>query len=183
MVCAVAVSAETVTPKLLPRDRMEALLNNYVLQNRAKNVCYSVQPRIESFSVDDNSRKLTLVVSPVFASQDFTEQSVKFYYKRLAKSLPKPYSRYGLSIQSAGLPIEQMVAGAKDESAAKTALWGHINYDGMPWVLNFLCLMGSSTDISRYGHRMAFITTTRRTDGSGSVLIFSARPKTCSRRL
>ena len=136
MACAVTAGAESGSPRLLSRDRMEALLNNYVLQNRAKNVVFSVQPRVESFRVDDNSRKLTLVVSPVFASQDFTGQSVKFYYKRLAKSLPKPYNRYELSIESAGLPIEQMIPGAKDETAEKTALWGHINYDGMPWVLN-----------------------------------------------
>lgn len=132
----VAVSAMANTPKMLPKEKIEALLKVYVLQNRAKNVSYPEQPYMESFRVDDTRRKLTLVVSPAFATQDFTEKSVAFYYKRLAKTLPKPYCRYSLSIECVGLPIEQLVPGAKIENEESKALWGKINYDGMPWVMN-----------------------------------------------
>ena len=121
---------------VLPKEKIGVLLKNYVLQARAKNVSYPTQPYMETFGVDDSRRTLTLVVSPSFATQDFTPQSVRFYYRRLAKSLPKPYSRYRLSIECAGMPIEQLVAGAKTEDSDISAVWGHIDYDGQPWVLN-----------------------------------------------
>lgn len=122
--------------KTLPKEKIGVLLKNYVLQNKAKNVSYPTQPYMESFRVDDANRRLTLKVSPSFATQDFTEQSVKYYYKRLSKSLPKPYNRYDLSIECIGMPIEQLVAGAKSEAAGSNAFWGQIDYEGQPWVLN-----------------------------------------------
>ena len=61
---------------------------------------------MESYSVDDARRVLTLNVSTGFATQNFTEKSVGYYYKRLAKALPKPYNRYQLRINTAGMPIE-----------------------------------------------------------------------------
>ena len=122
--------------KTLTKEKIGVLLKAYVLQNRAKNVAYPTQPYMESFRIDDSGRRLTLVVSPSFASQDFTEQSVKFYYKRLAKSLPKPYNRYDLRIETVGLPIEQLVAGARVEDSGNKAFWGDIDYEGQPWVMN-----------------------------------------------
>ena len=109
------LQANAGTTKTLPKEKIGVLLKNYVLQNKAKNVSYPTQPYMESFDVDDSKKQLRLVVSPAFATQNFTTKSVKFYYKKLASSLPKPYSRYNLTIESAGLPIEQLVAGAKTD--------------------------------------------------------------------
>lgn len=130
----VAVQAVAGSNKTLPSEKVEALLKNYVLQNRAKNVTYHTQPYLEKFSVDNRKRELRVYVSTSFATQEFTEKSVKFYYKRLAKSLPKPYNKYSLSIVAAGLPIEQLVAGARVENAGVPSAWGKIEYDGAPWV-------------------------------------------------
>ena len=124
------------TPKLLPKEYIGALLKDFVSHNKAKNVCYPSQPYVESFQLDDSRRQLTVVVSPSFATQDFTEQSVKYYYKRLAKSLPKPYCRYDLRIESVGMPIEMLVAGAKTDAADGKAFWGRVEYEGHPWVMN-----------------------------------------------
>lgn len=130
------LQANAGTTKTLPKEKIGVLLKNYVLQNKAKNVSYPTQPYMESFDVDDSKKQLRLVVSPAFATQNFTAKSVKFYYKKLASSLPKPYSRYNLTIESAGLPIEQLVAGAKTDDNGIAAIWGNIDYSGQPWVMN-----------------------------------------------
>lgn len=111
-------------------------LKNYVLATRAKNVVYAVQPYMESYSVDDAHRVLTLNVSTGFATQNFTEKSVGYYYKRLAKALPKPYNRYKLCINTAGMPIEMLVPGAKLRDGSAPAGWGRIDYCDAPWVMN-----------------------------------------------
>ena len=131
-----SASSQAGSRKTVSKDKMDALLKNYVLQNRAKNVFFPSQPYLESYHIDDSKKRLQLVVSTAFASQDFTETSVKFYYKRLSKTLPKPYNRYQLSIVSAGLPIEQLVAGVKSDDPTMPNAWGRINYDGAPWVMN-----------------------------------------------
>ena len=109
----VAVPSVAGSNRTLPNEKMGALLKNYVLQNRAKNVTYHTQPYLENFSVDERNRVLKVYISQSFATQDFTDKSVRFYYKRLSKTLPKPYNKYLLSIVAAGLPIEQLVAGAR----------------------------------------------------------------------
>ena len=130
------LQANAGTTKMLPKEKIGVLLNHYVLQYKAKNVSYPTQPYMESFDVDDSNRQLRLVVSPAFATQNFTEKSVKYYYKKLANSLPKPYNRYNLTIESAGLPIEQLVPGAKTDDNGVAAIWGRIDYTGQPWVTN-----------------------------------------------
>ena len=120
--------------KAVPKSVLESHLKTFVLNTKAKNVTFSVQPYVESYSVDDTRRMLTLNISSAFATQNFTDKSVNFYYKRLAKALPKPYNRYTLRINAVGLPIEQLVLGAKDRNAA--AGWGRLDYEGAPWVLN-----------------------------------------------
>lgn len=139
VVCAVAFAAVTMSARagnVITNDRIGVLLKDYVLQTKAKDVSFHVQPYLESFYVDNGGRKLTLVVSPEFASQEFTQSTVRYYYKRLAKSLPKPYNKYELRITTVGMPIEQLVAGAKVESLDCPSAWGGMEYDGAPWVMN-----------------------------------------------
>lgn len=131
-----ALPATAGSHKTLSAAQLDTRLKNYVLATRAKNVVYAVQPYMESYSVDDARRVLTLNVSTGFATQNFTEKSVGYYYKRLSKALPKPYNRYQLRINTAGMPIEQLVPGAKLRSGSAPGGWGRINYDGAPWVMN-----------------------------------------------
>ncbi|WP_337644922.1 golvesin C-terminal-like domain-containing protein [Prevotella sp.] len=130
----VAVPSVAGSNKMLSNEKVGTILKNYVLQSRAKNVHFQAQPYLEKFSVDERSRELKVYISPSFATQEFTEKSVKFYYKRLSRTLPKPYNKYSLSIVAAGLPIEQLVAGAKVNNTGVPSAWGKIEYDGAPWV-------------------------------------------------
>lgn len=117
------------------RDNLGNILKTYVLQNRAKKVIFPSQPYLVSYNLDDRRRTLNVQLSPSFAAQDFTASSVRFYYKRLAKVLPRPYNKYKLTIMAGGLPIEQLVAGSKCEKGMPNA-WGKTEYEGAPWVMN-----------------------------------------------
>lgn len=117
------------------RDNLGNILKTYVLQNRAKKVIFPSQPYLVSYKLDDRRRTLNVQLSPSFAVQDFTASSVRFYYKRLAKALPRPYNKYKLTIMAGGLPIEQLVAGSKCEKGMPNA-WGKTEYEGAPWVMN-----------------------------------------------
>ena len=117
------------------RDNLGNILKTYVLQNRAKKVICPSQPYLVSYNLDDRRRTLNVQLSPSFAAQDFTASSVRFYYKRLAKALPRPYNKYKLTIMAGGLPIEQLVAGSKCEKGMPNA-WGKTEYEGAPWVMN-----------------------------------------------
>ena len=117
------------------RDNLGNILKTYVLQNRAKKVIFPSQPYLVSYNLDDRRRMLNVQLSPSFAAQDFTASSVRFYYKRLAKALPRPYNKYKLTIMAGGLPIEQLVAGSKCEKGMPNA-WGKTEYEGAPWVMN-----------------------------------------------
>lgn len=117
------------------RDNLGNILKTYVLQYRAKKVIFPSQPYLVSYNLDDRRRTLNVQLSPSFAAQDFTASSVRFYYKRLAKALPRPYNKYKLTIIAGGLPIEQLVAGSKCEKGMPNA-WGKTEYEGAPWVMN-----------------------------------------------
>lgn len=117
------------------RDNLGNILKTYVLQNRAKKVIFPSQSYLVSYNLDDRRRTLNVQLSPSFAAQDFTASSVRFYYKRLAKALPRPYNKYKLTIMAGGLSIEQLVAGSKCEKGMPNA-WGKTEYEGAPWVMN-----------------------------------------------
>ena len=62
-----ALPATAGSHKTLSAAQLDTRLKNYVLATRAKNVVYAVQPYMESYSVDDARRVLTLNVSTGFA--------------------------------------------------------------------------------------------------------------------
>ena len=130
-----ATSVCTANRNTQARDNLGNILKTYVLQNRAKKVIFPSQPYLVSYNLDDRRRTLNVQLSPSFAAQDFTASSVRFYYKRLAKALPRPYNKYKLTIMAGGLPIEQLVAGSKCEKGMPNA-WGKTEYEGAPWVMN-----------------------------------------------
>ena len=116
--------------------RLDDELNEFVINCNAKAAAPANTSRVISFSVDDRQREFTVLVSDVFASQRFTPSLVKAFYKRLAKALKKPYSRYRLRIVTCGLPIEELIEGATSDNPNLTRSWGDIDYDGNPWVDN-----------------------------------------------
>lgn len=125
--------------KAVDKEKINAQLNSFLIDCNARSAYPANSSRVESYKVDDAKREFVLTVSNVFASQELTAASVKSIYKKLAKSLSKPYSRYRLRIVTCGLPIEELVGGALSDNPAMSRSWGDIEYTGKPWV----------TDVSR----------------------------------
>lgn len=116
---------------------LKQIVKNYLVQTKAKDVFYSSQPYVESVDVNDVKHELKIHVSASFSSQEFSNSSVKYYYKRLAKALPRPYNKYSIEIITTGMPIERLVPGSCVAGSDKySAPWGNIDYDGAPWVSN-----------------------------------------------
>lgn len=125
--------------KAVDKEKINAQLNSFLIDCNARSAYPANSSRVESYKVDDAKREFVVTVSNVFASQELTAASVKSIYKKLAKSLSKPYSRYRLRIVTCGLPIEELVDGALSDNPAMSRSWGDIEYTGKPWV----------TDVSR----------------------------------
>lgn len=94
------------------------------------------QARMQDLSIDDVHRRITVTTNDRFAQQDFTEKSVRNIYKRLRRSLPKPYSKYDIKVMSCGMAIEDLVPGAWSLDYIVGSTWGETEYDGLPWVFN-----------------------------------------------
>lgn len=91
---------------------------------------------MQTFSIDEMKRHITITVNERFAQQDFTEKSVRNIYKRLRRSLPKPYNKFDVTIVSCGMPIEDLVPGTYSLDHIVGSTWGELEYDGQPWVSN-----------------------------------------------
>lgn len=116
--------------------KIKAQINEFLLNCNARSMYPASTSKLVSFNVDERNREININVSDAFASQDFTASSVKSLYKKLAKALQKPYSRYRLRINTCGLPIEELIDGALSDNPAMSRSWGNIEYDGNPWVRN-----------------------------------------------
>lgn len=89
------------------KEKIKTQLDEFMLGCNARSTYPANSSRVEAFRVDDANRELVVTVSNVFASQAFTASSVKSLYKKLARALSKPYSRYRLRLVACGLPIEE----------------------------------------------------------------------------
>lgn len=116
------------------KEKIKTQLDEFMLGCNARSTYPANSSRVEAFRVDDANRELVVTVSNVFASQAFTASSVKSLYKKLARALSKPYSRYRLRLVACGLPIEELVDGALSDNPALSRSWGDIEYTGKPWV-------------------------------------------------
>ncbi len=131
-----AVSPGCMAQSRKENPKLAAQLNEFVVKYASKRGKAQDVHRMLSFKVDDRAQRLELVLDNAFAKRDFTSGDVDYYYRKLAKSLPKPYNRYGLTIKTAGLPIEQLAADALPDNDAFTRFWAGIDYKGDPWVQN-----------------------------------------------
>ena len=93
-------------------------------------------PQVQSYKVDDLLRRVTVQVDATFANQTFTPTMVKKVYKKLRRSLPRPFNKYSVKVMCCGLPIEHLSAPYPDMAGMKPGQWGRINYTGKPWVDN-----------------------------------------------
>ncbi|MFB9897178.1 golvesin C-terminal-like domain-containing protein [Hallella seregens] len=118
------------------RHKMEKALNDYFLTYTARNTDFGQQPRLQSLTIDDKMRRVTVATSDAFAQQEFTNKQVGRIYKHVKHALVKPYSGYELRVTTNGMLIEQYVPGHVLSDADGHALWGRTDYDGRPWVSN-----------------------------------------------
>lgn len=93
-------------------------------------------PRLESVAVDGRRQIVTATVSSDFAAQQFSTKIVKKTYRKMAKSLPKPYNKYSMKIVCNGLAIDDYVPPEDYTPKRRGAQWGDIEYEGAPWVSN-----------------------------------------------
>ncbi len=93
---------------------------------------------MNSYQLNANAKTLTVVVNDAFASQPFTEQSVKKIYAGMQAALPNAWKKFTLRIKDKrGKDIRQLIPNyLRDGAADKSQLWGKIKYEGTPWVTN-----------------------------------------------
>ncbi len=136
LVALLAVSSGCMAQNAKGNAKLAAQINEFVVKYASKRGKTQDVHRVLSYKVDDRAQCLELTIDNAFAKHDFTQDDVNYYYRKLAKSLPKPYNRYDLTIKTAGLPIEQLAAGAVAADDALSRFWGAIDYKGKPWVDN-----------------------------------------------
>lgn len=94
--------------------------------------------RCDSCSINEAERSVTIYANEPFCSQPFTPKLVNKIYKDISRSLPQPFNTYRLNILSREKRrIEEYIPNAlREGDEDQTRLWGDINYNGAPWVVN-----------------------------------------------
>lgn len=92
-------------------------------------------PQVSNISIDDLARKVTMTVDATFAMQEFYPKTIKTIYKKLRRSLPRPFNKYKLTLVCCGQPIEHLVDPTLYKiNDMRPGQWRNISYDGKPWV-------------------------------------------------
>ena len=92
-------------------------------------------PQVSNISIDDLARKVTMTVDATFAMQEFYPKAIKTIYKKLRRSLPRPFNKYKLTLVCCGQPIEHLVDPTLYKiNDMRPGQWRNISYDGKPWV-------------------------------------------------
>ncbi len=135
-VCIMAFSTTAYAQGSLLKEKAKRSLNEYFLTYHAKNTEFTQQPRMKDFVVDERNQVITIITDAHFAQQDFTDKQVGQIYKKVKKTLPKPYNKYHIQILTNGMLLEDYVPNHKSGNANTFPLWGKIEYKGRPWVEN-----------------------------------------------
>lgn len=122
----------------------ERNLATYFSAYTGQDAYFSSQPRLENLSIDNKAKAVTITVSSSFAQQRFDEKSVGKIYKQAKKCLSKPLDKYTIEIVCNGMALEDYIPNHKISPDRGNALWGRVEYKGLPWVAN----VSRPTDIS-----------------------------------
>lgn len=128
----IPVSAQTPKDEVKMADR----LRTYFAKYKPKGTKLSQHPRLVEYKLDHEEQTLTIVADEWFAMQEFTPEITANIYKKVRNELPKPYSKYKLTIKTLGMNIEELIPNRLSDNADKSRLWGDIDYHGEPWVKN-----------------------------------------------
>lgn len=131
----VATSESPVSDSLaaLP-DTLTPILQDYFRNYRLRGFEPNMAMRMDSLSVDDKARTLTVWAGEGFSSQNFTPSLVKTIYQDVSRLLPTPLKSYKLSIMGHQGEISTMIPNTYLSPKDSTRLWGKTDYTGKPWV-------------------------------------------------
>ena len=115
---------------------LRTLLENYLTSYQANGQVIRAKAHLDSITINDSLRTVTVFASNAFGEQMFTQPSTDLIYNNIRKMLPDTLQDYRLTVKTGGWPIEDLIPARlhKDETAGRT--WGNIDYKGRPWVSN-----------------------------------------------
>ena len=122
-----------------PKDEilMAKRLQEFFVKYRPKGQVFAQPSKMLGYKVDNKQRTLSITADEYFAAQEFTQKSTDNIYKKIQKTLPKPYRDYRVQIRTNGMAIEDLIPNRLSRDRKnKTMLWGDIDYKGEPWVSN-----------------------------------------------
>jgi hypothetical protein len=115
---------------------IEKRLNNFFLTYKPQSNDVHIVSRMVSYKINDNLKSIIIYANDDFASQEFTEKNVNSIYKKISKSLFKPYNKYNISIITNGLSIDKLINNNNTDDDNQSRLWGDIEYKDAPWTEN-----------------------------------------------
>lgn len=94
-------------------------------------------PKLKSFDIDFDRKKLAIYVTENFAYQPFVPETVDDIYQQVKELLPGPVRFYDLTIYAGDRPIEDLVPNVyRKKKLDKERLSLQNDYKGQPWVKN-----------------------------------------------
>ena len=117
-------------------DRLNYEVNEFLRNYSPKDDYLPGKPQVISLDINDKAKTVSIVVNSDFAAQEFTMRDVSKIYRKLSKSLSKPYNKYKLRIITCGLSIDELTPNAHTQPSPTNGGWGNIEYKGNSWVSN-----------------------------------------------
>lgn len=133
---ALLIAAASLAQSPSQEAKMAQRLREYFANYEPKGQSMAQAPKMLKYEVDNKRRTLAITADETFAAQEFTDKTTENIYRKVRKALPKPYSKYAITITTNGMAIEELVPNSLSSGGDKSRLWGDIDYDGEPWVKN-----------------------------------------------
>lgn len=92
------------------------------------------QPQKGIYIINDRSKTIHIQLDNDYINQKVTPKGIKKIYKYWHKVLSPSYPNYKIQVNCAGAPVEYFIQDYKLPAESSTAHWGHIEYNGAPWV-------------------------------------------------
>ena len=136
ILCLAAGTSQALAQTAKDEARLRENLQKYFSKYKPKGTRLTEQPRLTGCQVNNKARTLVITADEYFAAQEFTPEITAHIYKKVKGELPKVYRNYKLTVMTNGMAIDELIPNRLTKNADKSRLWGHIDYDGAPWVKN-----------------------------------------------
>ena len=115
---------------------LKTILENYFTNYRVNTQIIRAKAHLDSVTINDSLKTLTVHASNAFGEQMFTKSSTELIYQNISQVLPDSLKGYQLTVKTGGWPIEDLIANRLRERPDPARSWGDIDYKGQPWVSN-----------------------------------------------